>query len=133
MKEHVKKKLIEIVGAHSYSDRLIDRVAYSYDGSAYSSRPDCAVWVTSAEQISQILRFADRERIPVVPRGAGTGISGNAVPVRGGIVIDLRRMNKVLSIRIADRLAVVEPGVVYDDFQAMMDPNNILNPGKMGL
>lgn len=53
MKDHIKKKLIEIVGPNSYSDRLIDRVAYSYDGSTYSSRPDGAVWVTSAEQISR--------------------------------------------------------------------------------
>jgi len=128
MKDYFKEKLIEIVGPNSYSDRLIDRVAYSYDGSTYSSRPDCAVWITSAEQISQILRFADRERIPIVPRGAGTGISGNAVPVRGGIIIDLRRMNKVLSIRIADRLAVVEPGVVYDDFQAVLEPLGFFFP-----
>jgi len=128
MKDHIKKKLIEIVGPNSYSDRLIDRIAYSYDGSTYSSRPDCAVWVTSAEQISQILRFADRERIPIVPRGAGTGISGNAVPVRGGIIIDLRRMNKVRSLRIADRLAVVEPGVVYDDFQAVLEPHGFFFP-----
>jgi glycolate oxidase len=128
MKDHIKKKLIEIVGADSYSDQLIDRVAYSYDGSSFSSRPDCAVWVTNAEQISQILHFADRERIPVVPRGAGTGISGNAVPVNGGIVLDLRRMNRILSIRISDRLAVVEPGVVYDDFQAALEPYGFFFP-----
>ena len=128
MKDHIKKKLIEIVGPNSYSDRLIDRIAYSYDGSTYNRRPDGAVWVTSAEQISQILRVADRERIPIVPRGAGTGISGNAVPVRGGIIIDLRRMNKVRSLRIADRLAVVEPGVVYDDFQAVLAPHGFFFP-----
>ena len=52
MKDHIKKKLIEIVGPNSYSDRLIDRIAYSYDGSNYSSRPDGAIWVSSAEQIS---------------------------------------------------------------------------------
>ena len=80
MKDYIKKKLIEIVGPNSYSDRLIDRVAYSYDGSTYSSRPDCAVWVSSAEQISQILRFADRERIPIGPGEPAPGSA--AMPCR---------------------------------------------------
>jgi len=128
MKEAVKQKLVEMVGPDGYSDRLIDRVAYSYDGSSSSGRPDCAVWAANAEQVSRILRLADRERIPIVPRGAGTGISGNAVPVRGGIVLDLRRMNRILSIRIADRLAVVEPGVVYDTFQAALEPYGFFFP-----
>ncbi len=128
MKEHVKQKLIEIVGADSYSDQLIDRVAYSYDGSSASSRPDCAVWAVNTEQVSHILRLANQEGIPVVPRGSGTGISGNAVPVKGGIVVDLKRMNGILSIRVADRLAVVEPGVVYDDFQAALAPYGFFFP-----
>lgn len=119
---------MEIVGSDNYSDKLIDRVAYSYDGSYYSHRPDCAVWVNSAEQISQLLIFANQEKIPVVPRGAGTGISGNAIPVKGGIVLDLSRMNRILSIRIPDRLAVVEPGVVYDRLQTALVPHGFFFP-----
>ena len=96
MRNRIQRKLIEIVGPASYSDKLIDLVAYSYDGSYYSHRPDCAVWADSTEQISQILGFANQEKIPVVPRGAGTGISGNAIPIKGGIVLDLARMNRIL-------------------------------------
>ena len=124
MRNRIQRKLIEIVGSENYTDKLIDLVAYSYDGSYFSHRPDCAVWVDSTEQISQILQFANQEKIPVVPRGAGTGISGNAIPVKGGIVLDLSRMNRILSVHIPDRLAVVEPGVVYDVLQAALTPHN---------
>ncbi len=113
MDESVKRALIEIVGEQSFTDNLIDLVSYSYDASEHSHRPSCAVWVESPEQISEILKLANRERVPVIPRGSGTGLSGMAVPARGGIVLDLTRMNKILKISIEDRLAVVQPGVVY--------------------
>ena len=128
MRNRIQRKLIEVVGPANYSDKLIDLVAYSYDGSYYSHRPDCAVWADSTEQISQILGFANQEKIPVVPRGAGTGISGNAIPVKGGIVLDLARMNRILSIHIPDRLAVVEPGVVYDNLQTALAPHGFFFP-----
>jgi glycolate oxidase len=113
MDENVKKALIEIVGEQSFTDNLIDLVSYSYDASEHSHRPSCAVWVENPEHISEILKLANRERVPVIPRGSGTGLSGMAVPARGGIVLDLTRMNKILKISIEDRLAVVQPGVVY--------------------
>jgi len=128
MRDRIQRKLIEIVGPANYSDKLIDLVAYSYDGSYYSHRPDCAVWADSTEQISQILGFANQEKMPVVARGAGTGISGNAIPVKGGIVLDLSRMNRILSIQIPDRLTVVEPGVVYDKLQAALSPHGFFFP-----
>ncbi|RJQ55624.1 MAG: FAD-binding protein [Desulfobacteraceae bacterium] len=128
MEEAVYRDLIGIVGPENFSDKLIDRVSYSYDGSSFSRRPDCAVWAGDTSQISAILRLADRQRIPVIARGAGTGISGNAVPAMGGIVLDLSRMNRILSIRIADRLAVVQPGVVYDSLQAALAPHGFFFP-----
>jgi glycolate oxidase len=117
MDESVKKALIEIVGEQSFTDNLIDLVSYSYDASEHSHRPSCAVWAESPEQISEILKLANREGVPVIPRGSGTGLSGMAVPARGGIVLDLTRMNKILKISIEDRLAVVQPGVVYADLE----------------
>ena len=128
MKGSVKQHLIDIVGAENYTEQLIDMVAYSYDGSSYSSRPDCAVWITSTEQLSQVLRLANMEMIPVIPRGAGTGISGNAVPSNGGIVLDVTRMKQIIAIDITDRLAVVQPGVIYDIFQSALDPYGFFFP-----
>jgi glycolate oxidase len=117
MDENVRKALIEIVGEARFTDNLIDMVSYSYDASEHSHRPSCAVWAESPEEVSQILKLANRERVPVIPRGSGTGLSGMAVPSKGGIVLDLTRMNKILKISIEDRLAVVQPGVVYADLE----------------
>ncbi|MBP1742565.1 MAG: glycolate oxidase subunit GlcD, partial [Deltaproteobacteria bacterium] len=100
MNEEIKQRLIKIVGEENYTERLIDMVSYSYDASEHSHRPSCGVWPGTAEQVSEILKLANREQIPVIPRGAGTGLSGMSVPAKGGIVLDLNRMNKILGISI---------------------------------
>jgi len=117
MDEKIKNELIAVVGESNYTDDLIDLVSYSYDASEHTHRPSCAVWVETVEQVSGVMRLANGERIPVIPRGAGTGLSGMAVPQLGGIVLDLSHMNKILKISIEDRLAIVQPGVVYADLE----------------
>lgn len=128
MEEKVKKAIVEIVGEQNFTDNLIDLVSYSYDASEHRNRPSCGVWPESAEQVSEILKLANRERIPVIPRGAGTGLSGMAVPAQGGIVLDLNHMNRILKISIEDRLAVVEPGVVYADLEKALTPFGFFFP-----
>ena len=117
MNPEIKQALTSILGEENYTESLIDLVSYSYDASEHSHRPGCAVWPESADQVSEVLKLADQERIPVIPRGAGTGLSGMAVPARGGIVLDMNHMNRILEISIGDRLAVVQPGVVYADLE----------------
>lgn len=128
MDDEIKQSLVNIVGEENYTDSLIDMVSYSYDASEHSHRPSCGVWVETTEQVSEILKLANREKIPVIPRGAGTGLSGMAVPVKGGIVLDLNRMNKILKISIEDRLAVVQPGVVYADLEKVLAPDGFFFP-----
>lgn len=128
MDEKIKQALIEIVGEESYTDSLIDMVSFSYDASEHSHRPTCAVWAESAEQISEILKLSNREKIPVIPRGAGTGLSGMAVPIEGGIVLDLSRMNRIMKISIEDRLSIVQPGVVYVDLEKALSPFGFFFP-----
>jgi glycolate oxidase len=118
----IKQELIKIVGKKNFSEAMIDRVTYSMDFSDYRHDLEGAVWPTNTEQVAQILQLANREKIPVTPRGAGTGVTGMAVPIRGGIVLDMVRMNKILNISIEDRLAVVQPGVVYADLQKALFP-----------
>jgi glycolate oxidase len=113
MNERIKQELIKIVGEEKYTEKLIDMVSYSYDASEHFHRPSCGVWPETAEQISDIMKLANSEGIPVIPRGSGTGLSGMAVPAKGGIVIDLSHMNKILKISIEDRLVIVQPGVIY--------------------
>jgi len=128
MDQSVKNQLTGIVGEQNASDALMDLVSYSYDFSGYRFRPDMAVWPTTTEQISEILKLAGRKKTPVVPRGAGTGATGMAVPKEGGVVLDLLRMNRILRISIEDRLAIVQPGVVYAALQDALGPYGFFFP-----
>jgi len=130
--ERIKRELRAIVGEENYSDSLIDMISYSYDAMGSKGKPDCAVWVESAEQVSEILKIANREGFPVTPRAAGTGICGMAVPVRGGLVMDVMKMNRVLEISIEDRVAVVQPGLVYADLQKKLAPLGFTLPTEPG-
>jgi glycolate oxidase len=86
------------------------------------------VWVENTEQISEIMKLANREHVPVVPRGGATGLTGMAVPSKGGIILDLNHMNRIIKISIEDRLAVVQPGVVYADLEKALDKFHFFFP-----
>ena len=112
----IVRQLAEIVGeAHviwGEPDRMQD---YSHDevaGTEYAHMPEVVVKPRSADEVSRILRLANVERIPVTPRGAGSGLSGGAVPVRGGILLAMERMNRILEIDLGNMMAVVEPAVI---------------------
>jgi len=120
--------LIEIVGKENFSDQLEDLVPYSYDASMNVHRPNAVVWPESTEQVSRVVQFANEQKIPIVPRGAGTSLSGGAVPIKGGIIIDLSRMNRILEISIENRYARVEPGVVCDDLNRALAKHGFTFP-----
>ena len=122
MKTETKEALKAIVGHEGFSDALIDLIAYSKDASEHQHRPDAALWPLTAEQISKVLKLANNERFPVIPRGAGTSLAGLAVPEKGGVILDLARMDKIIDISIEDRLAVVQPGVIYADLARALSP-----------
>jgi len=128
MDEKIKKKLIEIVGEDCFTDTLIDLISYSKDASEHKHRPEAAVWATTTEEVSAILKLANQEMFPVTARGAGTSLAGLAVPEHGGLVLDLGRMNKIIEISIEDRLAVVQPGVVYADLENTLAPHGFFFP-----
>ncbi|MCC7105860.1 MAG: FAD-binding protein [Chloroflexi bacterium] len=85
---------------------------YEYDGSVDRHRPEAVVLVKSAREVSEVVRVCARLCVPYTARGAGTGLSGGAIPARGGILISLARMNRVLSVDLENLRAVVEPGLV---------------------
>lgn len=128
MDEKVKAALIDIVGKKNFTDSLIDIVSFSYDASEEYSRPACGVWIETTEQVSEVMKLANREKIPVTPRGAGTGLSGMAVPAKGGIVMDLTLMNKILKISVEDRLVIVQPGVINDELDKALAPHGFFFP-----
>ncbi len=128
MEPSIKEALIHIVGQENFSDSLIDLIAYSKDASEHKHRPHAAVWPTTREHVVEILKLANKERIPVVARGAGTSLAGLAVPKQGGLILDLAKLNKIIQISIEDRVAVVQPGVVYADLDRALAPYGFFFP-----
>jgi len=90
--------------------------------------PEVVVRVTSAEQIADIFRLAQRERVPVTPRGAGYGLSGGAVPVCGGIVLSTEKMNRILEIDKENLMVTVEPGVITGDIHRAVEAEGLFYP-----
>jgi glycolate oxidase len=109
------EKLKKIVGENNVSDSVADLYVYSSDASVHQAMPSVVVRPRTIEDVQKIMRYANKDKIPVVPRGAGSGTSGHSVPIDGGIVMDMKRMNHILEIRPEDMLCKVEPGVVDDD------------------
>ncbi|MGH9676314.1 MAG: FAD-binding oxidoreductase, partial [Candidatus Acidiferrum sp.] len=116
------RKLKKIVGPDAVLDRAEDLMLYEYDGGIHTSPPRAVVFPRTTEQVSRIMRLASENEIPVVPRGAGTGLSGGALARRGAIVLGFARMNRILEIDAANQRAVVQPGVVNLDLSAAAAP-----------
>ncbi|MDP9248342.1 MAG: FAD-binding protein, partial [Candidatus Dormibacteraeota bacterium] len=113
----VLRELKQIVGEHQVVHEANDLKIFERDGSISGALPDAVVLPADRDQVAAVVRLAARHGIPVVPRGAGTGLSGGAVTVKGGIALQLSRMRRVLRIDAASRTAMVEPGVVNQDLQ----------------
>lgn len=107
--------------------------AYCHDElSAVKKMPDLVVQVATAEEVSNIMRYAFKNRIPVTPRGSGTGLVGSAVPIYGGILIDLTKMNKILEIDKENLTLTVEPGVLLMDIGKYVEKFNLFYPPDPG-
>ena len=116
--DQVVAELARIVGERFVTTDPEKMAPYSHDevaGEQYAHMPEAVVKPKCAEEVAEIIRLANRRRIPVTPRGAGSGLSGGAVPVRGGIVLCSERMNRILEIDRQNMVVVVEPGVVTND------------------
>ncbi len=106
-------KLIEIIGEDGVISSEDELLAYDSDAlSGHRIRPIFVILPTTAEQVSGVIKLCHAEDIPFVPRGAGTGLSGGALPTEEGIVISLAKMNRILDVDIPNQRVVVEPGVV---------------------
>lgn len=115
-------ELNRIVGKDNVLTSEVSLTTYMYDATLLYGKPDVVVFVQNAEQISAIVKLANAKKIPVTPRGAGMGLSGGTVPDRGGIVIVMTRMNRILEIDAVNRVAVVEPGVTNMELQKAVAP-----------
>src|ERR671938_1272325 len=92
--------------------RDYDLMLYEYDGSIDKHRPLAVVFPLSTDEVSRVVKACNRLNVPYTARGAGTGLSGGAIPARGGVLISLARMTRILDIDLENLRAVVEPGLV---------------------
>ena len=109
------RQLQAIVGKQYVLHAPEDLLVYEYDATIERGLPEAVVLPATAQQVSQVVKVARRHDLPVVARGAGTGLSGGAVPAKGGIMIAMARMRRILEVDVENRLAVVEPGVINLD------------------
>jgi len=121
-KGRVVSELSDVIGARYVLYTPYDLMLYEYDASIDRSTPDIVVLPASTEEVAAIVKIAARDHVPVVPRGAGTGLSGGAIPIYGGIVIAFARMNRILEVDYDNLRAVVQPGLVN------LHLSNALNP-----
>ena len=113
MNPEVIARLRRVLNSTSIVDDETELLVYECDGlPLYKNKPDVVVFPRTAEEVAQVVRIANEYKIPFLPRGAGTGLSGGAFAAEGGILIELQRMNRILSIDVENRLAIVQPGVV---------------------
>lgn len=115
--------LVHLVGEQAALTAESDLGLYEYDGGVDRSRPDLVLFPASAQEVSRILAYCTRHEIPVVARGAGTGLSGGAIPIAGGVVLSLVRMNRILEMNLDDEYLKVQPGVVNLDLSVALAPH----------
>ena len=128
LKQSFIKELAKIVGRDDVLSDLKDLIAYSYDATPRQEMPEVIVFPRGTAEVSAVMKAAYREKIPVVARGAGTNLSGGTVPIKGGIILELSRMNRILEIDTANRRTVVEPGMVNLDLQNALAPLGFFYP-----
>lgn len=128
------KELMAIIGEGTVSVSENDIEGYSCDEMplAKPHAPQVIVRPTDTASIARLLAFANKGRIPVTPRGGGTGLSGGCVPVRGGILLSLERMNRILEIDGHNFVAVVEPGVTLADLHTKVEQQGLYYPVHLG-
>lgn len=128
MDSHIIEALTKIVGPDRLEVAAEELQCYSYDGTAQEYLPEAVAFPTSTEQISRIMALATRHGLPVVPRGAGSGMTGGSLPVAGGLVLALAGMNRILEIDQDNQLAIVEPGVITGNLREALAPLGLYYP-----
>ncbi len=128
LNERIIDQLRAIVGNENVSQAKVDRILHSFDATQQQFLPEVVVHAATTEEVSRIVRLANDERIPILPRGAGSGFTGGSLPIRGGIVLVLTRMNRILEIDSDNLVAVVEPGVVTARLQREAEKLGLFYP-----
>ncbi len=123
-----RESVARAVGVDHVRSDDASRAAYAADALGQAHLPDLVVLPATAAEIAGVARLCTEHRVPLVVRGAGTGYTGGAVPTRGGVVLSLERMNRILEIDEINLLAVVEPNVINADLQRAVERVGLFYP-----
>ncbi len=122
------QKIHHIVGSEQCTTRKEDLHCYSFDGSKKQFLPELVAFPTSTQHVSELLALATQHKIPVTARGSGSGMTGGSLPVAGGIVLAMGKMNKIIEIDPDNQIAIVEPGVINGDLQNCLKEYGLFYP-----
>lgn len=121
-------KLINIVGERNVKTDPSDLYIYGSDSSVHHAMPWAIVRPEKSAHVQAIMKYANENKVPVVARGGGSGMCGQAVPIKGGIILDMKGMNRILEINLEDVYCRVEPGVIDDDLNLALKPYGVFYP-----
>lgn len=126
--KHLQQFILIVGSENVYSDKA-HLIAYSYDATREHFEPDAVVFPRDEEDVSEILKYCNEHQIVIVPRGAGSGFTGGALPSAGGIVLGFEKhMNKILEIDMKNMVAIVQPGVINMDLQRAVEEVGLFYP-----
>jgi glycolate oxidase len=123
----VLKEISAIVNGDVFNQKE-DLLCFSYDALNQKYLPEAVAFANTREQVSGLLRLANRHLFPIIPRGSGSGFTGGSLPVQGGLVLSLTKMNKILEIDTDNLVAEVEPGVITGELQAEVEKHGLFYP-----
>ena len=126
------KEITQIVGPDNVFHDRVECLSYSRDLSVHEGIPDIVVFAYTTEQISAIMRLAGQEKVPVTVQGSGTATTGASLPVEGGILLDVHKMNTILEINKDNFYARVEPGVICNQLNTELAKQNLMFPPNPG-
>ncbi|MCX6002327.1 MAG: FAD-binding protein, partial [Chloroflexi bacterium] len=128
--ESLRKDLSRLLGGGKVRTEPEDLLAYSSDATRYyaQGKPEAVVLAESVDDVCKVLSYANQHAVPVTPRGAGSGLSGGSTPIKGGIVLDMKRMNKILEISKGNMTARAESGVVLANFHRAVEKERLFYP-----
>lgn len=122
-----KKKTENIIPGRVSTDKE-ELFCYGFDASSAEGAPSAVVRPVSTEEVSEVAAFAFKNDTPIVPRGAGTGMTGGAVPLKGAVILSLEGMNRIIDIDAKNMVAIVEPGVINSHLQERLEDVNLFYP-----
>jgi len=126
------EELQSIVGPDRVTNDPGELYCYSFDSSYIRGNADYVVRPKSAEEVSDIVRLASKHNVPIVPRGSASGLTGGSVPVKGGIVLDMTGMNRILELEIENLQVVIEPGIIHKNLNTELIKRGFFFPPDPG-